>query len=139
VYETSLALGEDPARFASTLIPPRDWSLDRTNALVNRFANTTTYLRGLMLLIGELINATRKKVGAAVERETRSSSATWRCARRRGADMLDVNGGIAGREAESLEWLINVVQEATEVPLSVDSSDSDALRRTLPLCKQRRW
>ena len=40
VYETSLALGEDPARFASTLIPPRDWSLDRTNALVNRFANT---------------------------------------------------------------------------------------------------
>ena len=40
VYETSLALGEDPARFARTLIPPRDWSLDRTNALVNRFAGT---------------------------------------------------------------------------------------------------
>jgi methylenetetrahydrofolate reductase (NADPH) len=40
VYEASLALGEDPARFARTLIPPRDWSLDRTNALVNRFAGT---------------------------------------------------------------------------------------------------
>jgi len=40
IYQASLALGEDPARFARTLIPPRDWSLDRTNALVNRFAGT---------------------------------------------------------------------------------------------------
>jgi hypothetical protein len=40
VYQASLALGEDPARFAHTLIPPRDWALDRTNALVNRFAGT---------------------------------------------------------------------------------------------------
>jgi methylenetetrahydrofolate reductase (NADPH) len=40
VYEASLALGEDPARFARMLIPPRDWSLDGTNALVNRFAGT---------------------------------------------------------------------------------------------------
>jgi methylenetetrahydrofolate reductase (NADPH) len=40
VYEASLALGQDPRRFAHLLIPPRDWSLDRTNALVNRFAGT---------------------------------------------------------------------------------------------------
>jgi 5-methyltetrahydrofolate--homocysteine methyltransferase len=91
-----------------------------------------------MLLIGELINATRKKVGAAVE--ARDAEFIRDLAQRQaaaGADMLDVNGGIAGRETESLEWLINVVQEATDLPLSVDSSDSDALRHTLPLCKQR--
>ena len=40
VYEASLALGEDPARFAHMIIPPRDWALDRTNALVNRFSGT---------------------------------------------------------------------------------------------------
>jgi methylenetetrahydrofolate reductase (NADPH) len=40
VYDASLALGEDPARFARMLIPPRDWSLDRTNALVNRLVGT---------------------------------------------------------------------------------------------------
>jgi len=40
VYEASLALGEDPTRFAHMIIPPRDWSLDNTNALVNRFAGT---------------------------------------------------------------------------------------------------
>jgi methylenetetrahydrofolate reductase (NADPH) len=38
VYLGTLATGEDPARFARTLVPPRDWSLDRTNALANRFA-----------------------------------------------------------------------------------------------------
>ncbi|MFI5114182.1 MAG: methylenetetrahydrofolate reductase C-terminal domain-containing protein [Terriglobales bacterium] len=38
IYLGTLAMGEDPARFARVLVPPRDWSLDRTNALANRFA-----------------------------------------------------------------------------------------------------
>ena len=39
VYRDTLAAGEDPGKFGRVLIPPRDWSLDRTNALANRFAN----------------------------------------------------------------------------------------------------
>jgi methylenetetrahydrofolate reductase (NADPH) len=35
-YMSALAEGESPRKFATTLIPPRDWSLDRTNALANR-------------------------------------------------------------------------------------------------------
>lgn len=91
-----------------------------------------------MFIIGELINATRKKVGAAVEK--RDAEFIRDLAQRQaaaGADMLDVNGGVPGREAESMEWLINVVQEATDLPLSVDSSDSEVVRRGLLLCKQR--
>lgn len=38
IYRGALAMGEDPARFAQILVPPRDWSLDGTNALANRFA-----------------------------------------------------------------------------------------------------
>ncbi|MFB3779218.1 MAG: methylenetetrahydrofolate reductase C-terminal domain-containing protein [Bryobacteraceae bacterium] len=38
VYEATLAAGQDPRRFAEVIMPPRDWSLDRTNALVNRLA-----------------------------------------------------------------------------------------------------
>ena len=38
IYLGTLAMGENPAKFAHTLVPPRDWSLDRTNALANRFA-----------------------------------------------------------------------------------------------------
>jgi len=36
VYETTVASGTDPHRFATTLIPPRDWCLDQTNAMANR-------------------------------------------------------------------------------------------------------
>jgi len=38
IYTGALAMGDDPSKFAHMLVPPRDWSLDRTNALVNRFA-----------------------------------------------------------------------------------------------------
>jgi len=31
-------VGDDPRKFARTLIPPRDWALDDTNALANRMA-----------------------------------------------------------------------------------------------------
>lgn len=35
-YLSALAEGENIRKFAHTLIPPRDWGLDRTNALANR-------------------------------------------------------------------------------------------------------
>jgi methylenetetrahydrofolate reductase (NADPH) len=36
VYEATLAADADPRKFATTLVPPRDWCLDRTNAMANR-------------------------------------------------------------------------------------------------------
>jgi methylenetetrahydrofolate reductase (NADPH) len=36
VFERTIAAGEDPRKYARTLIPPRDWCLDQTNALANR-------------------------------------------------------------------------------------------------------
>ncbi len=91
-----------------------------------------------MFIIGELINCTRKRIGAAVQagdaefvRETARKQAAA------GAHMLDVNGGIAGREIEFLAWLVNLVQETVDIPLCLDSSDPAALRAALPLCKQR--
>jgi methylenetetrahydrofolate reductase (NADPH) len=44
-YLNALAAGEDPAKFARTWIPPRDWRLDRTNALANRLAGVDNYPR----------------------------------------------------------------------------------------------
>jgi 5-methyltetrahydrofolate--homocysteine methyltransferase len=77
-----------------------------------------------MLIIGELINCTRKKVGAAAA--ARDVEFFKEIALRQvnaGADMLDVNGGLPGQELDVLPWLVNIVQEA--------------LRRALPRCKQR--
>ncbi|MFN0171573.1 MAG: dihydropteroate synthase [Bryobacteraceae bacterium] len=91
-----------------------------------------------MWIIGELLNCTRKRVGAAAEK--RDADFVRDLARKQagaGANMLDVNGGLAGREVETLEWMVEIVQETTDLPLSIDSSDPRALRSALPLCKQR--
>jgi 5-methyltetrahydrofolate--homocysteine methyltransferase len=91
-----------------------------------------------MLIIGERINATRKRIGAAVA--GRDADIIREEARKQveaGAHMLDVNGGLAGQEIENLSWLVNVVQEAVDVPLCLDSADPEALRQALPLCTKQ--
>lgn len=45
VYLSTLAAGDDPRRFARTLIPPRDWCLDQTNALANRLVGLDNYCK----------------------------------------------------------------------------------------------
>jgi len=37
VYLGTLAVGDDPRKFGHILVPPRNWCLDKTNALANRF------------------------------------------------------------------------------------------------------
>ncbi len=91
-----------------------------------------------MLIIGERINATRKRINEAVlngnadliREEARKQVEA-------GAHMLDVNGGVAGREIELLSWLVGIVQEEVDVPLCLDSADPAALAEALPLCRRR--
>ncbi len=91
-----------------------------------------------MLIIGERINSTRKRIGEAVLKgDADFIREEARKQVQAGAHMLDVNGGISGREAEFLCWLVNIVQEVAEVPLCLDSADPEALRQALPLCKKR--
>jgi 5-methyltetrahydrofolate corrinoid/iron sulfur protein methyltransferase len=91
-----------------------------------------------MLIIGERINSTRKRIGEAVQKgDAGFIREEARKQLEAGAHMLDVNGGIPGREAELLAWLVEVVQEVQEVPLCLDSADPEALRQALPLCRQR--
>jgi 5-methyltetrahydrofolate--homocysteine methyltransferase len=91
-----------------------------------------------MLIIGELINCTRKKVGeAAQRRDAEFFQDLARTQASAGAHMLDVNGGVPEREVELLSWLVDLVQAAVEIPLCLDSADPAAITKVLPLCKQR--
>ena len=88
-----------------------------------------------MIIIGELINSTRKRIRAAVE--ARDAAYIKEVARKQaqaGASILDVNGGVVGQEAECLSWLVKVIQEEVDLPLCLDSADPAALRAALPLC-----
>ncbi len=91
-----------------------------------------------MYIIGELINSTRKRVREAVlARDAAYIREIAIKQRDAGADRLDVNGGVAGQEAECLKWLVNIVQETVDLPLCLDSSDPEALKVALPLVKDQ--
>ena len=88
-----------------------------------------------MLIIGERINATTKRVAEAISQK--DASLLQELARQQvdaGAHYLDVNAGrgrSSEQEAEDLKWLIDTVRAVTDVPLSIDSSDPVAIKAAL--------
>lgn len=79
-----------------------------------------------MLVIGEKINASNKSVGQAIANkdiEFLTNLAKDQTAA--GADFIDVNVGAVlgdrGYQETTMEWLVEVVQSATDKPLAIDS------------------
>jgi 5-methyltetrahydrofolate--homocysteine methyltransferase len=91
-----------------------------------------------MLIIGEKINATRKRIGQACnERNAELIVGTVKEQAGAGADYIDVNAGLAGKEVETMEWLLGLVQETTDLPIMLDSSDAEAMKKGLQLTKKK--
>ncbi len=92
-----------------------------------------------MLIIGERINSSRGKIAQAIKEE--NSSIIQEEAQRQveaGADYIDVNAGIfLSEEAKYLPWLVEVVQEAINRPLCIDTSNAEALAAALKVCRQK--
>ncbi len=82
-----------------------------------------------MIVVAEKINTSRKSIEEAVER--RDAAFISRVAREQaeaGASYIDVNAGtFLERETECLCWLVETVQSAVELPLSLDSPNPEAL------------
>ena len=90
-----------------------------------------------MIIIGELINASRKAIKAAIE--AGDATAIQKVATDQaeaGADYIDVNAGIfVGKEPEYLKWLVETVQEVTDKPCAIDSPDPLAIEAALSVHK----
>ncbi len=90
-----------------------------------------------MIIIGELINASRKAIKAAIEAE--DAEAIQKVARDQaeaGADYIDVNAGIfVGQEPAYLKWLVETVQKAVDKPCAIDSPDPEAIEAALSVHK----
>jgi cobalamin-dependent methionine synthase I len=86
-----------------------------------------------MIIIGELINASRKAIKAAIE--AGDAEAIQKVAKDQaeaGADYIDVNAGIfVGKEPEYLTWLVRTVQQVTDKPCAIDSPDPAAIEAAL--------
>ena len=88
-----------------------------------------------MLIIGELINSTRKQIRKAVEEK--DAAFIQDLAKRQaeaGANWIDVNAGaFPTDEVEKMQWLITVIRQVTDAPLSVDSPRPAAVEAGLAL------
>lgn len=86
-----------------------------------------------MIIVGELINASRKSVSEFVT--AGDEEAIQKLAKDQvdaGADYIDVNAGVfMGKEAEYIKWLVNTVQSAVDVPCCIDSPDPKAIEGAL--------
>jgi 5-methyltetrahydrofolate--homocysteine methyltransferase len=90
-----------------------------------------------MLIVGELINASRKAIGAAIK--DKDKAAIQKVAadqHENGAHFIDVNAGIfVGEEADYLKWVVQSVQEAVDAPCCIDSPDPKVIEAALSVHK----
>jgi len=82
-----------------------------------------------MILIGELLNSTRKKIRSALAAKDDGYIREIALKQQEaGAHYLDVNAGaFSTSEPQYLEWMISVITETTSLPLCVDSPKPEAL------------
>lgn len=90
-----------------------------------------------MIIVGELINASRKAIGEAIKAQ--DAEYIQKVAKDQfeaGADYIDVNAGIfVGKEPEYLKWLVKTVQEVVDCPCCLDSPDPKAIQAALSVHK----
>ena len=92
-----------------------------------------------MLGIGERLQIISKAVRTAIEE--RDKAFIQDLAQRQvaqGAQMLDLNIGPQKKAGpEVMDWLVNTVQEVVDVPLSLDTTNPEAIEAGLKVCKQK--
>lgn len=90
-----------------------------------------------MILIGERVNAGFKDIKQAVIDKDSGPIKEWAIKQTEAkADYLDVCLGTASNKVEDLLWMIEMVQEATDVPICIDNNKIDMLKEAIPICKK---
>ena len=90
-----------------------------------------------MILIGENLNIMSKKLaGAFLARDPYPVRKMAEDEMRAGMDMIDVNIGPARKSGpEFMEWVVKTIQEVSDIPLSLDTTNMEAMEAGLRACK----
>ena len=91
-----------------------------------------------MIIVGELSNASRKAIKAAIEaQDAQAIKKVAKDQHAAGATYIDVNAGVfVGKEADYLRWLVEVTQEAIDgAPCCIDSPDPKSIEVALSVHK----
>ena len=90
-----------------------------------------------MILIGERVNAGFKDIKEAIINKDGDVIKEW--AKKQAdakADYIDVNLGTASAKPEDLCWMIEMVQEVVDTPISIDNNKAVMLKEAIPICKK---
>ena len=92
-----------------------------------------------MVIIGENIHVIAQAVSTALrERDARVIQDLAKAQTEAGADYIDLNVGPMKKDTEeTMQWLVNAVQEATDLPLSIDTLNPVAMEAGLKACRRR--
>jgi len=90
-----------------------------------------------MIIVGELINASRKAIGEAIKaQDVDYIQKVAKDQFEAGANYIDVNAGIfVEKEPEYLKWLVKIVQEVVDCPCCIDSPNPKAIEKALSVHK----
>ncbi|MGM0451698.1 MAG: methyltetrahydrofolate cobalamin methyltransferase [Thermodesulfobacteriota bacterium] len=90
-----------------------------------------------MIIVGELINSSRKAIKAAIDSE--NVEEIQKIAKDQydnGADYIDINAGtFVGKEDRYMKWLVETVQNVVETPCCIDSPDPQVIEAAMALHK----
>ncbi len=92
-----------------------------------------------MVIIGENIHVIAQAVSTAVrERNAKVIQDLTKAQTEAGADYIDLNVGPMKKDTEeTMQWLVNTVQGATDLPLSIDTMNPVAMEAGLKACRKR--
>ncbi len=90
-----------------------------------------------MILIGERINAGFKDIKEAIVTKNGDAIKMWAEKQRdHKATYLDVNLGTASNKVEDLCWMIEMVQEVVDLPISIDNNKPVMVKAAVKVCKK---
>ena len=92
-----------------------------------------------MIIIGENIHVIAQAVSTAMrERNAKVIQDLTKVQTEAGADYIDLNVGPMKKDTEeTMQWLVNTVQGATDLPLSIDTMNPVAMEAGLKACRKR--
>ena len=91
-----------------------------------------------MIIIGEKINGSIPAVAEAIaKRDADFIKNRAKMQAEAGATFIDCCASVPeAEEVETLKWMIDCIQEVTDLPISVDSPSPDVLLEVFPYCKR---
>ena len=91
-----------------------------------------------MIIIGENIHVIAKAVSTAIrERDAKVIQDLAKARAGAGADYIDLNVGFLRKDPEeTMQWVVNTVQQVTDLPLSLDTMNPIAMEAGLKICQK---